>query len=58
MDSARTIAFLLMVGGAVLGTLGALHALYTLLDLHTLLDLRNPRRPVALIPAPSPDDRT
>jgi hypothetical protein len=47
-----------MVGGAVLGTLGALHALYTLLDLHTLLDLRNPRRPVALIPAPSPDDRT
>ncbi len=38
------IAILVMVGGAVFGALGALHALYT------LLDLRNPRRLV-------PDDR-
>jgi len=38
------IAILVIVGGAVFGILGALHALYT------LLDLRNPRRLV-------PDDR-
>jgi hypothetical protein len=37
-------AILVMVGGAVFGILGALHAVYT------LLDLRNPRRLV-------PDDR-
>jgi len=36
------IAFLLILGGAVFGVLGALHATYT------LLDLRNPRR---LVPA-------
>jgi hypothetical protein len=38
----RMIAFLLILGGAVFGVLGALHATYT------LLDLRNPRR---LVPA-------
>ena len=36
------IAILVIVGGAVFGVLGALHALYT------VLDLRNPRR---LVPA-------
>jgi hypothetical protein len=44
MGSSPLIAILLMVGGAVFAVLGALHALYT------LLDLRNPRRLV-------PDDR-
>jgi hypothetical protein len=39
------IAILLILGGAVFGVLGALHAIYT------LLDLRNPRRlvPVASV---------
>ena len=36
------IAFLLILGGAVFGVLGGLHAIYT------VLDLRNPRR---LVPA-------
>jgi hypothetical protein len=34
----RMIAFLVILGGAVFGVLGGLHAIYT------LLDLRNPRR--------------
>lgn len=39
------IATLLILGGTVFGVLGALHAVYTLLDLH------NPRRrPLALAP--------
>ena len=42
MPRVRMIAFLLILGGAVFGVLGALHATYT------LLDLRNPRR---LVPA-------
>ena len=40
--SSPLIAILLTLGGAVFGVLGALHAIYT------LLDLRNPRR---LVPA-------
>ena len=39
------IAFLLILGGAVFGVLGALHATYT------LLDLRNPRRLVPVDPS-------
>jgi hypothetical protein len=38
------IAILLILGGAVFGVLGALHAIYT------LLDLRNPRRLVPVDP--------
>jgi hypothetical protein len=39
------IAILLILGGAVFGVLGALHAIYT------LLDLRNPRRLVPVDPS-------
>jgi hypothetical protein len=39
------MAILLILGGAVFGVLGALHAIYT------LLDLRNPRRLVPADPA-------
>ena len=39
------IATLLILGGTVFGVLGALHALYT------LLDLRNPRRLVPVDPS-------
>ena len=39
------IAILLIFGGAVFGVLGALHAIYT------LLDLRNPRRLVPVDPS-------
>jgi hypothetical protein len=39
------IAFLLILGGAVFGVLGGLHAIYT------LLDLRNPRRLVPVDPS-------
>ena len=39
------IAILVILGGAVFGVLGALHALYT------LLDLRNPRRLVPVDPS-------
>src|SRR5262245_7035141 len=42
MDRSPMASILVMVGGAVFGILGALHAIYT------LLDLRNPRR---LVPA-------
>jgi len=42
MPRIRVIAILLFLGGGVFGLLGALHAIYT------LLDLRNPRR---LVPA-------
>ena len=42
MPRARMIASLLILGGAVFGVLGSLHAIYT------FLDLRNPRR---LVPA-------
>jgi hypothetical protein len=42
MPRIRLIAILLLLGGGVFGLLGALHAIYT------LLDLRNPRR---LVPA-------
>ena len=42
MPRARMIASLLILGGAVFGVLGTLHAVYT------FLDLRNPRR---LVPA-------
>jgi len=40
-----TIAILLIFGGAVFGILGAMHAIYT------LLDLRNPRRLVPVDPS-------
>jgi hypothetical protein len=40
-----TITILLILGGAVFGVLGGLHALYT------LLDLRNPRRLVPIDPS-------
>jgi len=39
------IAILLILGGAVFGVLGGLHAIYT------LLDLRNPRRLVPVAPS-------
>ncbi len=39
------IAFLLILGGAVFGVLGGLHAIYT------LLDLRNPQRLVPVDPS-------
>jgi hypothetical protein len=42
MPRIRIIAILLILGGGVFGVLGALHAIYT------LLDLRNPQR---LVPA-------
>lgn len=42
MPRVRMIAFLLILGGAVFGVLGTVHAVYT------FLDLRNPRR---LVPA-------
>ena len=42
MPRVRMIAFLLILGGAVFAVLGGSHAI------HTLLDLRNPRR---LVPA-------
>jgi hypothetical protein len=42
---ARMIAFFLILGGAVFGLLGALHAVYT------LLDLRDPRRLVPVDPS-------
>jgi hypothetical protein len=42
MPRTRIIAILLILGGGVFGALGALHAIYT------LLDLRNPQR---LVPA-------
>lgn len=42
MPRVRMIAFLLILGGTVFGVLGALHAVYT------VLDLRNPQ---LLVPA-------
>ena len=42
MPRVRMIAFLLILGGAVFGMLGGMHAIYT------VLDLRNPQR---LVPA-------
>jgi hypothetical protein len=44
MPRARMIAFLLILGGAVFGVLGTMHAVYT------FLDLRNPQR---LVPVDS-----
>jgi len=43
--SSPMIAILLILGGAVFGVLGGLHAIYT------LLDLRNPRRLVPVDPS-------
>jgi hypothetical protein len=51
MSRVRMIAFLLIFGGAVFGVLGALHAVYT------LLDLRNPRRLVPADPSVSETHR-
>ena len=45
MPRARMIASLLILGGAVFGVLGTLHAVYT------FLDLRNPRRLVPVDPS-------
>src|SRR5262244_1655579 len=45
MPRIRMISILLILGGAVFGVLGALHAIYT------LLDLRNPRRLVPVDPS-------
>jgi hypothetical protein len=45
MPRIRIIAILLMLGGGVFGLLGALHAIYT------LLDLRDPRRLVPVDPS-------
>lgn len=45
MSKVRLIASLLLLGGAVFGVLGILHAVYT------LLDLRNPRRLVPVDPS-------
>jgi hypothetical protein len=43
--SSPVVAILLILGGAVFGVLGGLHAVYTLLDLH------NPRRLVPVDPS-------
>lgn len=45
MTRVRLISSLLILGGAVFGVLGVLHAVYT------LLDLRNPRRLVPVDPS-------
>ena len=45
MPRVRMIAFFLILGGAVFGALGTMHAVYT------LLDLRNPRRLVPVDPS-------